>query len=68
MKVTTSKSKNSESVYITKNELLKEHGPTRDDVNDILRVSEGRWEIEECFKIMKTDFEARLFFTKQDTY
>lgn len=29
-----------------------------DDVKDILKVSEGRWEIEECFRIMKTDFEA----------
>ena len=67
MKVTTSKSKNSESVYITKNELLKEHGPTRDDVNDILRVSEGRWEIEECFRIMKTDFEARPVFLQNET-
>ena len=31
-----------------------------DDVKDILKVSEGRWEIEECFRIMKTDFEANL--------
>lgn len=30
-----------------------------DDVKDILKVSEGRWQIEECFRIMKTDFEAR---------
>lgn len=30
-----------------------------DDVKDILKVSEGRWEIEECFRIMKTEFEAR---------
>lgn len=33
-----------------------------DDVKDILKVSEGRWEIEECFRIMKTDFEARPIF------
>lgn len=33
-----------------------------DDVKDILKVSEGRWEIEECFRIMKTDFEARPVF------
>lgn len=30
-----------------------------DDVSDILKVSEGRWQIEECFRIMKTEFEAR---------
>lgn len=33
-----------------------------DDVKDILKVSEGRWEIEECFRIMKTDFETRPGF------
>lgn len=33
-----------------------------DPVKDILNVSEGRWEIEECFRIMKTDFEARPVF------
>ncbi len=30
-----------------------------DDVSGILKVSEGRWQIEECFRIMKTDFSAR---------
>jgi len=30
-----------------------------DDVSEILKVSEGRWQIEECFRIMKTDFAAR---------
>ena len=30
-----------------------------DEVCDILKVSEGRWQIEECFRIMKTDFSAR---------
>lgn len=30
-----------------------------DDVSDILKISEGRWQIEECFRIMKTDFSAR---------
>lgn len=37
-----------------------------DDVKDILKVSEGRWEIEECFRIMKTDFEARPVFLHDD--
>lgn len=30
-----------------------------DSARAILEVSEGRWEIEESFRIMKTDFEAR---------
>lgn len=30
-----------------------------DDVSDILKVSEGRWQIEDCFRTMKTDFLAR---------
>ena len=37
-----------------------------DPVGDILNVSEGRWEIEECFRIMKTDFEARPVFLQND--
>ena len=37
-----------------------------DEVQDILRVSEGRWEIEECFRIMKTEFEARPVFLHED--
>ncbi len=37
-----------------------------DDGKDILRVSEGRWELEECFQIMKTDFEARPVFLHDD--
>lgn len=35
-----------------------------DDVAPILKVSEGRWRIEECFRIMKTDFEARPAFVR----
>jgi transposase len=38
-----------------------------DDVSEILKVSEGRWEIEECFRIMKTDFEARPVFLQNET-
>jgi len=30
-----------------------------DDPRDILKVSEGRWQIEACFRIIKTDFSAR---------
>ena len=38
-----------------------------DDVKDILKISEGRWEIEECFRIMKSDFEARPVYLHDDT-
>jgi len=38
-----------------------------DPVSEILKVSEGRWEIEECFRIMKTDFEARPVFLQDET-
>ena len=30
-----------------------------DNVSEILSISEKRWQIEECFRIMKTEFEAR---------
>ena len=30
-----------------------------DDVNEILKIVKGRWEIEESFRIMKNDFLAR---------
>lgn len=38
-----------------------------DDVKDILKVSEGRWQIEECFRIMKTDFSARPIYLQDET-
>jgi len=38
-----------------------------DSVKDILSVSERRWEIEESFRIMKTDFEARpVYLSRED--
>lgn len=37
-----------------------------DDVGEILKVSEGRWRIEECFRIMKTDFEARPIYLQNE--
>ena len=37
-----------------------------DDVKDILKVSEGRWQIEECFRIMKTDFSARPVYIRRE--
>ena len=37
-----------------------------DEVSDILKVSEGRWQIEECFRIMKTDFCARPVYLQDE--
>ncbi len=37
-----------------------------DEVSDILKVSEGRWQIEECFRIMKTDFSARPIYLQDE--
>ena len=37
-----------------------------DEVGDILKVSEGRWQIEECFRIMKTDFSARPVYLRDE--
>ena len=37
------------------------------DVNEILKIVKGRWEIEESFRIMKTDFLARpVNLTRED--
>lgn len=37
-----------------------------DEVGDIIKVSEGRWQIEECFRIMKTDFSARPVYLQDE--
>lgn len=37
-----------------------------DDVSGILKTSEGRWQIEECFRIMKTDFSARPVYLQDE--
>ena len=37
-----------------------------DEPEDILKISESRWQIEACFRIMKTDFSARPVFVQQD--
>lgn len=37
-----------------------------DDVSGILKVSEGRWQIEECFRIIKTDFSARPVYLRDE--
>ena len=37
-----------------------------DPVEDIMAVNKGRWEIEECFRIMKTEFQARPVYLQKD--
>lgn len=37
-----------------------------DSVEDIIKVNHRRWEIEECFRIMKTDFKARPVYHTND--
>jgi transposase len=37
-----------------------------DDPGEILKVSEGRWQIEACFRIMKTDFSARPVYVHRE--
>ena len=36
------------------------------DVGEILKINRQRWEIEENFRIMKTDFEARPVYARRD--
>ena len=37
-----------------------------DDVSEIIKVNHRRWEIEECFRIMKSEFKARPVFLKNN--
>ena len=38
-----------------------------DNIGSIVRANKRRWEIEECFRIMKTDFEARpVYLNRKD--
>ncbi len=37
-----------------------------DDVVEIIKVNHRRWEIEECFRIMKSEFKARPVYLKND--
>ena len=36
------------------------------DINEILKIVKGRWEIEESFRILKSDFKARPVYLKRD--
>lgn len=38
-----------------------------DSISNIVKANKRRWEIEECFRIMKTDFESRpVYLNRQD--
>lgn len=37
-----------------------------DDASSIIRVNRRRWEIEECFRIMKSEFKARPVYLSRD--
>jgi transposase len=37
-----------------------------DDASAIIKVNQKRWEIEECFRIMKTEFKARPVYLQRD--
>jgi transposase len=38
-----------------------------DNAQDIIKINQRRWEIEECFRIMKTEFKARpVYLSRED--
>lgn len=37
-------------------------------VDEIVRINKKRWEIEECFRIMKTDFKARPVYLQTEDH
>jgi hypothetical protein len=37
-----------------------------DDPSEIAKINRGRWEIEESFRIMKSEFEARPVYLQRD--
>jgi len=37
-----------------------------DDVSEIIKINHRRWEIEECFRIMKSEFRARPVYLSDD--
>lgn len=38
-----------------------------DDAPQIAKINHNRWEIEECFRIMKTDFKSRPAYVRTET-
>ena len=37
-----------------------------DDINEIIKINKQRWEIEENFRILKTEFEARPVYVRRE--
>ena len=37
-----------------------------DEISEIIKVNKRRWEIEESFRILKTEFKARPVYLKND--
>lgn len=37
-----------------------------EDANEIAKINKRRWEIEECFRILKSEFKARPVYLKRD--
>ena len=37
-----------------------------DDIKDIVAINKRRWEIEESFRIMKSEFKARPVYLQKD--
>jgi transposase len=48
--------------YALSTNIFKEEMP----VQNLIAIASRRWEIEECFRIMKTDLEARPFYHSKD--
>jgi len=38
----------------------------QDETTEIIKINKKRWEIEECFRIMKTEFKSRPVFLSDD--
>ena len=37
-----------------------------DNISDIIKINKRRWEIEESFRLLKSDFKARPVYLKRD--
>lgn len=37
-----------------------------DDISEIVKINKSRWQIEECFRIMKSEFKARPVYLRRD--
>ena len=57
MKVSVSKSKNQTIYYLSKSVWI----------DGIISINQKRWQIEECFRITKSEFQARpVYLSRKD--